>query len=60
MKRPLCEQMMAFPGVIPVEVGVPIVVGGKVVGAVGASGATAAQDAQDAQAARAGVEALKP
>lgn len=50
-------QMMAFPGVIPVEGGVPIIVGGKVVGAVGASGATSAQDAQ---AARAGVEAVRP
>ena len=50
-------QMMAFPGVIPVEGGVPIIVGGKVIGAVGASGATSAQDAQ---VAKAGADALRP
>ena len=50
-------QVMSLEGVVAVEGGVPIVVNGKVVGAVGASGATSAQDAQ---VARAGVEAVKP
>ena len=50
-------QMMAFPGVMPVEGGVPVVVNGKYIGGVGASGATAAQDAQ---VAKAGVDALRP
>ncbi|MFI5309909.1 MAG: heme-binding protein [Gemmatimonadales bacterium] len=50
-------QMMAFPGVMPVEGGVPIVVNEKYIGAVGTSGATSAQDAQ---VSRAGVDALKP
>ncbi len=40
---------------LPVEGGVPIVVGGQVIGAVGASGGTAPQDAQ---VARAGIAAL--
>ena len=42
---------------MPVEGGVPITVGGRVVGGVGVSGATAQQDAQCAQA---GVSAVKP
>lgn len=42
--------LLAFEGIVPVEGGVPIVVGGRVVGAVGVSGATSAQDAQCAQA----------
>ena len=42
--------MLAFEGVTPVEGGVPIVVGGKVVGAVGVSGVTSPQDAQVATA----------
>ena len=50
-------QMMAFPGVMPVEGGVPILVNNVVIGEIGASGATSAQDAQ---AAKAGIAALKP
>jgi glc operon protein GlcG len=50
-------QMMAFPGVMPVEGGVPIIVNGKYVGGVGASGATSAQDAQ---VAKAGADTVKP
>jgi uncharacterized protein GlcG (DUF336 family) len=34
------------PGVTPLEGGLPLVVGGKIVGAIGVSGATSAQDAQ--------------
>ena len=35
-----------LPGVLPIEGGVPLIVGGKVVGAIGASGASSAQDGQ--------------
>lgn len=42
--------LLAFEGIMPVEGGVPITVGGRVVGAVGVSGATSQQDAQCAQA----------
>ena len=48
---------LAFPGAIPVEGGVPVIVAGKVIGAIGVSGATSQQDAQVAQA---GVRALVP
>ena len=41
---------------IPIEGGVPLIVGGKVVGAIGASGGSAQQDGQVAQA---GAAALK-
>jgi len=43
-------------GVIPLEGGVPIVVNGKIIGAVGVSGGASPQDAQAAQA---GADALK-
>lgn len=46
---------LAFPDVIPLEGGVPIVVEGHTLGAVGVSGV---QAAQDAQIARAGIDAL--
>ena len=42
---------------LPIEGGVPIVIDGKVIGAVGVSGAASAQDAQVAMA---GIAALKP
>jgi len=44
-------------GVVPLDGGVPITVGGKVIGAVGVSGMTGEQDAQVAQA---GAAALQP
>jgi uncharacterized protein GlcG (DUF336 family) len=47
--------VLGLPGVTPIEGGVPIVIGGKMIGAVGVSGVSSAQDAQIA---RAGVEAL--
>jgi len=50
-------QMMAFPGITPVEGGVPILVNNVVIGAIAASGAASAQDAQ---AAKAGRDALRP
>jgi uncharacterized protein GlcG (DUF336 family) len=36
--------------IVPIEGGVPIVVGGRTVGAIGVSGASAVQDGQAAQA----------
>ena len=48
--------LMTFPGIVPVEGGVPIMVDGRVVGAVGVSGATSAQDAAIADA---GIAAMK-
>jgi uncharacterized protein GlcG (DUF336 family) len=49
-------RILALQGAVPVDGGVPLVVGGKVVGAIGASGGTSAQDGQVANA---GVAALK-
>lgn len=47
--------VMALPGVTPVEGGLPIDLGGRIVGAIGVSGASSAQDAQVAAA---GIKAL--
>jgi glc operon protein GlcG len=49
-------RILALDGAIPVDGGLPLVMGGKIVGAIGASGGTSAQDGQVAQA---GVAALK-
>ena len=49
--------MLGIEGMLAMEGGVPVIVDGKVIGAVGVSGATSAQDAQMAAA---GVAALKP
>jgi glc operon protein GlcG len=43
--------ILALEGVLPLEGGIPVVVDGKVIGAVGVSGVTSQQDAQVAQAA---------
>lgn len=43
--------ILALEGVLPLEGGVPVMVDGKVIGAVGVSGVTSQQDAQVAQAA---------
>ncbi len=48
-------RVLTLHGALPVEGGVPIMVAGKVVGAIGASGGTAPQDGQVAAA---GVKAL--
>jgi len=48
--------ILGLPGVTPIEGGIPLVVGGKLIGAVGVSGVSSAQDAQIAKA---GLEALK-
>jgi glc operon protein GlcG len=49
-------RILALDGAIPVDGGLPLVIGGKIVGAIGASGGTSAQDGQVAAA---GVAALK-
>jgi len=49
-------RLLALEGAVPVEGGLPIVMDGKIVGAIGASGATGEQDAQCAAA---GLAALK-
>jgi glc operon protein GlcG len=43
-------RMLKLTGAVPVEGGVPLIVDGKVVGAVGASGGTSVQDGRTAQA----------
>jgi glc operon protein GlcG len=49
-------RVLGLEGAVPVEGGVPIVMDGKIVGAIGMSGGTSAQDAQCAQV---GADALK-
>jgi glc operon protein GlcG len=48
--------VLRVEGAVPVEGGIPLVMDGKIVGAIGASGATSAQDGQ---CAKAGADALK-
>jgi glc operon protein GlcG len=48
--------VLGLPGAVPLDGGLPIVTGDKIVGAIGVSGATSAQDGQ---CAKAGVEALE-
>jgi len=43
-------RILALKGVVAVEGGIPLVMDGKIVGAIGVSGATSAQDAQCAKA----------
>jgi uncharacterized protein GlcG (DUF336 family) len=49
-------RILGLPEAVPVEGGLPILIGGKIVGAIGLSGGTSAQDSQVAQA---GVAAVK-
>jgi uncharacterized protein GlcG (DUF336 family) len=49
-------RILGVEGATPVEGGVPIVVNGKIAGAIGVSGVTSEQDGQIAQA---GAESLK-
>lgn len=49
-------RILALNGAVPVEGGIPLIVAGKVVGAIGASGGTSEQDGV---VARAGANALK-
>jgi glc operon protein GlcG len=48
--------LLTLDGVIASEGGVPLMAGGKIIGAIGCSGATSAQDGQ---ACKAGVDAIK-
>ena len=48
--------ILALHGAVPLEGGVPIISGGKLVGAIGASGGTGQQDGQ---VAKAGADAIK-
>ena len=49
-------RILRVQGAVPVEGGIPLIMDGKIVGAIGVSGATSAQDAQ---CAKAGADALK-
>jgi glc operon protein GlcG len=49
-------RVLSLKGVVAVEGGIPLVMDGKIVGAIGVSGATSAQDAQ---CAKAGAETVK-
>jgi len=49
------QAVLGIPGATPVEGGIPLVIDGKIVGAIGVSGSTSPQDAQCAQA---GVDTL--
>ena len=44
-------RLLSLEGAVPVEGGIPLVVGGKIVGAIGASGGTSEQDGVVAAAA---------
>jgi glc operon protein GlcG len=48
--------LLGLAGATPIEGGLPIMVGGKVIGAIGVSGANSDQDAQAAAAGLAGVK----
>ncbi len=50
-------RMLKLTGAIPVEGGIPIIVDGKLVGAIGASGGTSDQDGKTAQAGVASIAA---
>jgi uncharacterized protein GlcG (DUF336 family) len=54
-KSPSNLNLLTLDGIIASDGGYPIVVGGKIIGAIGTSGATGAQDGQAAQA---GIAAL--
>lgn len=43
-------RMLVMPGALPIDGGVPLVLGGKIVGAIGVSGGNSAQDGQVANA----------
>jgi uncharacterized protein GlcG (DUF336 family) len=51
------NRLLALKDITPLEGGLPIVVDGKIIGAIGVSGAVSAQDAQ---VAKAGADALAP
>jgi glc operon protein GlcG len=49
-------RVLGLEGAVPVEGGLPLVIDGRIAGAIGVSGGTSAQDGQCAQA---GVDAIK-
>ena len=49
-------RILGLPGVVPAEGGFPLLIEGKIVGAIGVSGMTSAQDAQ---CSKAGADSLK-
>jgi glc operon protein GlcG len=49
-------RILRLQGAVPLEGGIPLVMDGKIVGAIGVSGATSAQDAQ---CAKAGADSIK-
>ena len=49
-------RILVLQGAVPVDGGLPIIVAGKIIGAIGASGGTSAQDGQ---VAKAGADAVK-
>jgi len=51
--------VLKLTGAIPIEGGIPITVGGQIIGAIGASGGTSPQDAQVAAAGVKVAEAMK-
>lgn len=52
----VANRTLVLPGALPIEGGEPIIVGGKIVGAIGVSGM---QSTQDSEVVRAGLAALK-
>src|SRR5208283_152698 len=51
------SQFLRLPGALPIEGGLPLVIDGKIVGAIGVSGASSQQDGE---CAKAGVDTLGP
>jgi uncharacterized protein GlcG (DUF336 family) len=49
-------RMLRLTGAVPVEGGIPLIVGGKLIGAIGASGGTSDEDGRTAQAGAAGLK----
>jgi uncharacterized protein GlcG (DUF336 family) len=49
-------RILALQGAVPVDGGIPIIVAGKIIGAIGASGGSSAQDGQ---VAKAGADSVK-
>ncbi len=54
------SQYLVLPGAVPIEGGLPLVLDGKVVGAIGVSGATSQQDGVCSLAGAAAISAVPP
>jgi uncharacterized protein GlcG (DUF336 family) len=44
------QVILALPGALPIEGGVPITIGGQIIGAIGVSGVKSTEDGQIAKA----------